>query len=44
MLELGHTNPDVTFRHYRELATPAEAEKFWRIAPIIEGNRLAAIA
>jgi integrase len=44
MLELGHTNPDVTFRHYRELTTPAEAEKFWRIAPAIEGGQLAAIA
>jgi integrase len=44
MLELGHTNPDVTFRHYRELATPAEAEKFWKIAPVIEGAQLVAIA
>jgi integrase len=44
MLELGHTNPDVTFRHYRELATPAESGKFWRIVPLVEGGQLAAIA
>jgi integrase len=44
MLELGHTNPDVTFRHYRELTTPAQAEKFWRIVPSIEGGQITAIA
>jgi integrase len=45
MLEIGHTNPDVTFRHYRELTTPAEAEKFWRIVPAIQGGaELTAVA
>jgi integrase len=38
-LEMGHTRSEVTFRHYRELVTPAEAERFWRIAPVIEGER-----
>jgi integrase len=38
-LELGHTRSEVTFRHYRELVTPSEAERFWRIAPVIEGER-----
>jgi integrase len=37
-LEMGHTRSEVTFRHYRELVTPSEAERFWRIAPVIEGN------
>jgi integrase len=45
MAEMGHTNPDVTFRHYRELTTPEQAERFWRIAPAIEGaEKLLAIA
>jgi integrase len=44
-LEMGHTNSEVTFRHYRELVKPAEAEKFWRIAPAVEGgHKLAALA
>jgi integrase len=34
-LEMGHTRSEVTFRHYRELVKPAEAEKFWRIVPAI---------
>jgi integrase len=37
-LELGHTRSEVTFRHYRELVTPSEAERFWKIAPVFEGN------
>jgi integrase len=37
-LEMGHTRSEVTFRHYRELVTPSEAERFWKIAPVIEGE------
>jgi integrase len=37
-LELGHTRSEVTFRHYRELVTPLEAERFWKIAPVLEGT------
>jgi integrase len=37
-LELGHTRSEVTFRHYRELVTPSEAERFWKIAPVFEGK------
>jgi integrase len=39
-LEMGHTNSEITFRHYRELVRPSEAEKFWRIVPIIESTPL----
>jgi integrase len=42
-LELGHVTPQLVFRHYRELVTPAEAEKFWRIAPVFAAE-LAQIA
>jgi integrase len=44
-LEMGHTRSEVTFRHYRELVRPSEAERFWKIAPVIDaGAKLAAIA
>jgi hypothetical protein len=34
---MGHTHSEVTFRHYRELVRPSEAEKFWKIAPATRG-------
>jgi len=37
-LEMGHTRSEVTFRHYRELVTRSEAERFWRVAPALEGE------
>jgi integrase/recombinase XerD len=42
-LEMGHTRSEVTFRHYRELVKPAEAQKFWRIAPAIAAETKLAI-
>jgi integrase len=38
-LELGHMRPQTVFAHYREVVTPSEAQKFWKIAPVIEGER-----
>jgi integrase len=32
-LELGHHDSRITFRHYRELVKPKEAERFWKIRP-----------
>lgn len=32
-LELGHTDQDLIFRHYRELVKPEQAEKWWNIRP-----------
>jgi integrase len=32
-LQMGHRSSDMLFRHYRELVTKQEAEKFWRISP-----------
>lgn len=32
-LELGHTTTEVLFNHYREVVTPEEAEKYWKIGP-----------
>lgn len=33
MAEMGHTNPKTFFNHYRARVRPAEAAKFWKIAP-----------
>jgi integrase len=44
-LELGHVRPQTVFAHYRELVTPAEAERFWRIVPAIDAQqKLSAVA
>jgi integrase len=43
-LELGHTNQEITFRHYRELVTPEAAEKYWNIRPAIQTHLVAITA
>jgi integrase len=44
-LEMGHTRSEVTFRHYRELVKPAEAERFWRVVPtVVAEPRIAVVA
>jgi integrase len=42
-LELGHTTPQIVFQHYRELVRPSEAERFWKIAPLIDAKHKLAI-
>jgi integrase len=32
-LEMGHTNSQMLFEHYRELVKPKEAERYWNIRP-----------
>ena len=32
-LEMGHTNSEMVFRHYRELVQPKEAARYWQIKP-----------
>jgi integrase len=43
-LELGHVTPQIVFQHYREVVTPSEAEKFWRIVPAVSGESIAVVA
>lgn len=43
-LELGHTNSAITFKHYRELVTPGEAERFWKIVPAVKARAIIALA
>jgi integrase len=33
-LEMGHTNQQMIFAHYRELVQPAEAARYWKISPV----------
>jgi len=40
-LELGHTDQELLFRHYRELVTPDQAAKYWEIRPVVKTNLLA---
>ncbi len=37
-LELGHTNSNLVFQHYREVVKPADAVKYWEITPAKAGN------
>jgi integrase len=32
-LEMGHTDADMIFRHYRQLVRPKEADRYWSITP-----------
>jgi integrase len=34
--ELGHTSPQMLYSTYREVVTPDEAERYWKIAPATE--------
>jgi integrase len=42
-LEMGHRDQRLVFAHYRELVKPAQAAKYWKIAPI-ESTALSAVA
>lgn len=42
-LEMGHTNQELIFRHYRELVTPKQAAKWWDIRPATQ-TKLVAIS
>jgi integrase len=40
--ELGHTSPQMLYSTYRELVLPAEAERYWKIAPAVETEKVVA--
>jgi integrase len=40
-LELGHTDQELLFRHYRELVKPEAAAKYWNIRPEVQTNLVA---
>ena len=39
-LELGHTNSNLVFQHYRQLVKPKQAERYWEIAPAAPGKKV----
>jgi integrase len=40
VLDMGHTNEQMIFDHYRQLVPPADAARYWKISPAsgIRGN------
>jgi integrase len=38
-LELGHTNSNLVFQHYRQVVRPSEAKRYWKIAPTAKHGR-----
>lgn len=43
-LELGHTNSNLVFQHYRQLVKPKQAERYWKIAPASGSRQIIAFA
>jgi integrase len=39
-LELGHTNSNLVFQHYRQLVKPKQAERYWKITPAPAGKKV----
>jgi integrase len=42
--ELGHTSPQMLYSTYRELVLPEEAERYWKIAPAEEAEKVVAFS
>jgi integrase len=42
--ELGHTSPNILYAHYRELVRPEEAERYWKISPAAESEKVVAFS
>jgi integrase len=40
-LELGHTNSNLVFQHYRQLVRPKQAERYWKIAFVASSKKIA---
>ncbi len=43
-LELGHTNSNLVFQHYRQLVAPKQASRYWKIAPEVAGKKIVQLA
>ena len=41
--ELGHTTSQLVYQHYREVVTPEEAERYWKIEPAAEPDNVVSI-
>jgi integrase len=43
-LEMGHTNSNLVFQHYRQVVRPKQAERYWKIAPASSGKKVVQFA
>jgi integrase len=43
-LELGHTNANLVFQHYRQLVRPKEAKLYWSLEPAATGRKIIRLA
>ena len=43
-VELGHTSPQMLYSTYRELVLPEEADRYWKIGPAVETEKVVAFA
>jgi integrase len=43
-LELGHTNSNLVFQHYRQLVRPKEAKRYWSLEPTTNGRKVVQFA
>ena len=39
-LEIGHTNSNLVFQHYRQLVRPKQAERYWKITPALASKKV----
>jgi integrase len=42
--ELGHSTSQLVYQHYRELVTPEQAERYWKIEPLAEAANVVAFS
>jgi integrase len=43
-LEMGHTDSEMIFNHYRQLVRPNDAERYWAIAPAVDSKVMPLVA
>jgi integrase len=43
-LELGHTNANLVFQHYRQLVKPKDAKQYWNIMPETKSANIVPLA
>jgi integrase len=39
-MEMGHSQVEITFRHYNQRVLPSAAERFWKIAPLVQSQHI----
>src|SRR5205823_10382628 len=42
-LEMGHTNANLVFQHYRQIVKPNEAKRYWALTPVVKATNVVPI-